>query len=1035
MKSLLHFFLFLIIIKLVHGRCDADDLSALLRLKKISPPPEAYVPPKLLSWNSSINRCAWDGVTCSTDGHVIGLDVSGEFLEGGIDNSSSLFDLQHLQSLNLSCNCQVGNGFPIPPAIGKLTNLRYLNLSITCYTGQVPFAITRLTRLVTLDLSGNYNFGYTQLKLYNPDLSTLVQSLTELRELYLDGVTVSAWDTEWCQAISSSLPNLRVLSLSACNLSGPIDQSLAKLQSLSVIRLDDNDLPVPLPGVFANFSNLTSLSLRSCLMRGTFPEELFQVPTLQTVDLSDNPQLHGSFPEFPRNNSLRSLVLSNTKFSGILPKSIGNLKMLLMIDISGCSFSGSIPKSIQKLTQLVHLYMSSNRFSGPIDSIHWEKLVNLLNIVLDSNLLSGSIPSSIVSPPFLEELLLSHNQFSGQLHEFSDVSSYLVTLDLSFNDLEGIVPLSIYNFRGLETLDLSSNNFSGFHFNSPQQLSNLSVINLSNNSLLVLYNGTTSSYSSFPQIVNLNLASNKLRTFPDFFRNHTGLAVLDLSQNQIQGTIPNWIWGLISLLNVNLSCNSFVTLEWPLTNSSGVSELDLHSNQLQGQIPVFLPYAGYLDYSRNHFSSSIPTNIGNFLSMTRYLSLSRNNLHGIIPVSICNASLEFLDMSDNSLSGMIPQCLTAMSSRVLSLRRNNLTGTIPGGVLEYCSFRILDLGENQIEGQVPKSLANCTELEILNLGINQITDTFPCFLKNISTLRILLLRSNNLYGGIGCSETNGTWPKLQIIDLAHNNFSGGIPARSLTTWQAMMANKDDSRSRARALEFPNDPGRAVVEFEYYAAITVIGKGLEMDLQKILTIFTLIDFSGNKLSGSIPKELGDLKSLYVLNLSSNAFTGEIPSSLGNLQKLESLDLSRNKLSGQIPPEFAELNFLSFLNLSNNQLVGRIPTSTQFTTFPKASFIGNKGLWGPPLTVDSKAGSPPPPTLNESQQNSGDKIDWDLISVEIGFVFGFGIAVGSLVFYKRWSKWYYKAMYKILVKIFPQLEERIGPHVHMTQRPRR
>ncbi|RXI01472.1 hypothetical protein DVH24_014821 [Malus domestica] len=985
MKSLLHFFLFLIIIKLVHGRCDADDLSALLRLKKISPPPEAYVPPKLLSWNSSTNCCAWDGVTCSTDGHVIGLDVSGEFLEGRIDNSSSLFDLKHLQSLNLSRNCQVGNGFPIPPAIGKLTNLRYLNLSITCYTGQVPFAITRLTRLVTLDLSGNYNFGYTQLKLYNPDLSTLVQSLTELRELYLDGVTVSAWDTEWCQAISSSLPNLRVLSLSACNLSGPIDQSLAKLQSLSVIRLDDNDLPVPLPGVFANFSNLTSLSLRSCLVRGTFPEELFQVPTLQTVDLSDNPQLHGSFPEFPRNNSLQSLVLSNTKFSGILPKSIGNLKMLSMIDISGCSFSGSIPKSIQKLTQLVHLYMSSNRFSGPIDSIHWEKLLNLLNIVLDSNLLSGSIPSSIVSPPFLEKLLLSHNQFSGQLHEFSDVSSYLVTLDLSFNDLEGIVPLSIYNFRGLETLDLSSNNFSGFHFNSPQQLSNLSVINLSNNSLLVLYNGTTSSYSSFPQIVNLNLASNKLRTFPDFFRNHTGLAVLDLSQNQIQGTIPNWIWGLISLLNVNLSCNSFVTLEWPLTNSSGVSELDLHSNQLQGQIPVFLPYAGYLDYSRNHFSSSIPTNI------------------------------------------------------VLSLRRNNLTGTIPGGVLEYCSFRILDLGENQIEGQVPKSLANCTELEILNLGINQITDTFPCFLKNISTLRILLLRSNNLYGGIGCSETNGTWPKLQIIDLAHNNFSGGIPARSLTTWQAMMANKDDSRSRARALEFPNDPGRAVVEFEYYAAITVIGKGLEMDLQKILTIFTLIDFSGNKFSGSIPKELGDLKSLYVLNLSSNAFTGEIPSSLGNLQKLESLDLSRNKLSGQIPPEFAELNFLSFLNLSNNQLVGRIPTSTQFTTFPKASFIGNKGLWGPPLTVDSKAGSPPPPpTLNGSQQNSGDEIDWDLISVEIGFVFGFGIAVGSLVFYKRWSKWYYKAMYKILVKIFPQLEERIGPHrrhVHITQRPRR
>ncbi|TQD94266.1 hypothetical protein C1H46_020080 [Malus baccata] len=168
------------------------------------------------------------------------------------------------------------------------------------------------------------------------------------------------------------------------------------------------------------------------------------------------------------------------------------------------------------------------------------------------------------------------------------------------------------------------------------------------------------------------------------------------------------------------------------------------------------------------------------------------------------------------------------------------------------------------------------------------------------------------------------------------------------------------------------------------------------------------------------------------------TCEIPSSLGNLRKLESLGMSRNKLSGQIPPEFAKLNFLSFLNLSNDQLVSRIPTSTQFMTFPKNSFNGNKGLWGPPLTVDNKAGSPPPPALNGSQQNSGDEIDWDLISVEIGFVFGFGIVVGSLVFCKRRSKWYYRAMYKILVKIFPQLEERISPHrrhVHITQRPRR
>ncbi|CAB4315232.1 unnamed protein product [Prunus armeniaca] len=225
--------------------------------------------------------------------------------------------------------------------------------------------------------------------------------------------------------------------------------------------------------------------------------------------------------------------------------------------------------------------------------------------------------------------------------------------------------------------------------------------------------------------------------------------------------------------------------------------------------------------------------------------------------------------------------------------------------------------------------------------------------------------------------------------------------------------------------------------EYGVSVTVTSKGFEMELVKILSIYTLIDFSSNNFCGPIPMEIGEFKSLLVLNLSRNAFTGKIPSSFSNMSVLESLDLSQNKLSEHIPPKLAELTFLSSLDLSYNQLVGKIPTSTQFSTFPPSSFIGNKGLWGFPLTVDNKAGFPPPPTVNGRAQNSehNHEVNWDLIIVGIGFTFGFGVAVGSLVLCKRWSKWYYRAMYNILLKIFPQLEERIGihrRHVHINQR---
>ncbi|KAM1525478.1 hypothetical protein ACFX10_009937 [Malus domestica] len=245
----------------------------------------------------------------------------------------------------------------------------------------------------------------------------------------------------------------------------------------------------------------------------------------------------------------------------------------------------------------------------------------------------------------------------------------------------------------------------------------------------------------------------------------------------------------------------------------------------------------------------------------------------------------------------------------------------------------------------------------------------------------------------------------------------------------MMADKDGAVSKINHLQFQ------VVDFGqvyYQDTVTVTIKGLAMEFVKILTVFTSIDISCNNFNGSIPEEVGMLKSLHGLNLSSNALTGAIPSSLGNLGQLESLDLSDNKLSGTIPSELSKLNFLSFLNLSSNQLVGKIPTGTQIQSFPADSFAGNKGLYGPPLDD----GSPRlPPTLEGKHSNSAHRIDWDLISVEVGFIVGFGAAVGSLVLCKRWSKWYYKTMYKILVKIFPQLEDRIGPHrrhVHINQR---
>ena len=832
-------------------------------------------------------------------------------------------------------------------------------------------------------------------------------------------------------------------------LSGPLDSSLLKLRSLSSIRLDNNNFSAaPVPDFLANFSNLSQLRLSSCGLNGTFPEKIFQVRTLQILDLSNNMLLQGSFPEFPQGGSLETLVLSVTKFSGKVPNSIGNLKRLTIIELRDCDFSGPIPKAMANLTQLVYLDFSNNKFSGsipllslskslthidlshnnltgPISSFHWDGLVNLVVLDLSNNALNGSLPTQLFSLPSLQMIQLSNNQFSGPLSEFPVVPfSALNTLDLSSNNLEGPIPESVFHLQSLNILDLSSNKFNGtVEPSSFQKLGNLTALSLSYNNLSINAGLATPAFPLPLNLTALKLASCKLRTFPDL-STHSGLAYLDLSENQISGSIPSWIWkiGNGSPGHLNLSHNLLEDLQQPLSNLPPfLSTLDLRFNQLRGPIPTPPLYSGYVDYSNNRFTSSIPHDIGLYISYTSFFCLSNNNITGIIPSSICNASyLQVLDLSDNAFSGTIPSCLIQNENlAVLNLGKNRLIGNIPGELGHMCSLQTLDLNENLLDGKIPKSLAHCEALEVLNLGNNGMNDTFPFWLKNISSLRVLVLRGNKFHGHIGCPDSNSTWAMLQIVDLALNNFNGVLPEKCFSNWRAMMAGEDDVQSKSGHLEFN------ILEFSqlyYQDAVTVTSKGQEMEFVKVLTIFTSIDFSCNNFQGEIPKDIGDLKLLYVLNLSGNCFTGRIPSSIGQLRQLESLDLSQNKLSGEIPAQLASLNFLSVLNLSFNQLVGRIPTGNQLQTFSENSYLGNRGLCGFPLNESFKAEDATPSTSDGRHSSSRKEIKWEYIAPEIGFVTGLGIVIWPLVLSRRWRRCYYNHVDRILSRILNHQNKR-------------
>ncbi|KAI3896989.1 hypothetical protein MKX03_015813 [Papaver bracteatum] len=988
---------------------------------------------KLSSWNANTDCCSWDGITCDGAGHVISLDLSGEFISGGISNSRGLFNLFYLERLNLAYNFF---NSPIPYGLDQLLNLRYLNLSYSGFLGQIPIDILRMTRLSIEPKNLS-------------DFEMLTHNLTELRELYLDGVNISAHGSKWCRILSTSLPKLQVLSLSNCSLSGPLDSSLSQLQSLKILRLADNNLSTVVPDFFGDFPNLVSLDLSECELYGKFQERIFYLKNLRYLDLSINKRLQGSLPEFPTKGVLQELGLAGTSFAGELPHSIGNLKLLSTLELSGCGFSGSIPDSISNLNQLQWLDLSDNNFSGSIpDSIsnlnqlqwldlsdnnftglissicwpkslilinlssnrlvgpifsEWTGLQNLSSLSLHNNSLNGTIPLVLFTLPSLEELVLSANEFSHLGEFFIGPFSPMSWLDLSGNKLQGCIPVSIFEFSEMKYLYLSSNNFSCslslemfFH-----KFKNLFFLDLSYNSFSISSTAVDNS-TLFPQVESLLLGSCNLTKFPIFLQNQSTLGELDLSNNHIHGKIPHWIWKIESLYNLNISHNLLEDPDqpFPFNSFKSIDIIDVHSNKLQGKNPI-LPSDDFemLDYSLNNLTSTIP-NISSYLSEDIFISYSSNQLSGNIPTWICKSKhLEVLDASHNSFSGPIPQCLGSMANLiVLDLKGNNLQGTIP------------DIFTKLFEGEVAKSLVKCTMLEVLDVGNNRLTGTFPSWLGSMQQLHVLVLRSSHFFGPWGNQGSDCNFPTLQIFDISYNNFSGVLSNECFLSWKSMKINEEESEWNRKDQIL--NINLSYIYMYYQETVTVRMKEMEVELVKIQTIFTSIDFSNNDFEGEIPKSIGNLTSLCVLNFSNNALTGTIPSNFGNLTHLESLDLSRNKLTGEIPFQLASLSFLSTLKLSFNKLVGKIPSGNQMQTYPSSSFEGNDGLCGIPLSKECNS-VVESPRNGSTSKNDHYEFDWILFLVTfLGFVTGACMVIGPQYFWKQGREWVNQRINRIL-----------------------
>ncbi|KAK9127435.1 hypothetical protein Syun_016232 [Stephania yunnanensis] len=808
------------------GNCHSFERLALLDFKKGVEDPSNM----LSSWRlDNEDCCKWHGVGCSNvTGYVEELHLNTTWdttqatrLSGGI--SPALAQLKHLKYLDLR-----GNALDSIPDqfIGSVKELRYLDLSGNYFEGRIPQQLGNLSHLHHLGLSYN-RFSIQELQflshltsleylgLSRSDLSKTGESLQyinrlhSLSELHLFGCQLPSFPlmTNFTTTLSVldlsdnnfggfffkailNFTALQSLDLSGNEIQGPIPKAIAQKTSLKTLRLGGNDLTGPIPDVLANLTSLECLGLEFNHLEGPIPLSFGAFCKLKELALSRN-NISGEITEFVNgislcrpNSLLEILDLEQTKLTGNIPYSIGNLKSLRELFLQQTSMNGTIPKSLGQLSELEWLDLSLNAWDGELTEDHFANLANLIFLIISFdekppkplffNLSSNWVcpftklsyldltncqlgpffPSWIRNLNRLGDIMLENVGISDKIPNwFPKIYPSLQALDLSNNQIRGKLPLELRNglkFTEMDMLNLRGNLFSGtIPLNINETMPNLSHVSLSNN----LIEGSIPS-----SICNLKL-----------------LEVVSLSSNNLSGELPQECWKDLQFLEVIDLSNNHLSGKVPISiwSAPGLSILSLSKNGFSGNLPPNLKTMGLLrviDLGENSFSGNLPMWMGKRLPQLEILRLRSNSFSGFIHEHHCLLhSLRILDLAHNGLSGTIPHCFGNFSGMatvhptdpfISSFGINNhefveqLNVWITKGIeLEYngtlAFLKCIDLSHNAFSGEIPTEITGLLGLSILNLSMNHLTGRIP--------------------------EKIGSMQRLEVLDLSRNQLSGSIP--------------------------------------------------------------------------------------------------------------------------------------------------------------------------------------------------------------------------------------------------------------------
>eukprot|EP00555_Chaetoceros_dichaeta_P010455 CAMPEP_0198253496 /NCGR_PEP_ID=MMETSP1447-20131203/3899_1 /TAXON_ID=420782 /ORGANISM="Chaetoceros dichaeta, Strain CCMP1751" /LENGTH=2259 /DNA_ID=CAMNT_0043939185 /DNA_START=169 /DNA_END=6945 /DNA_ORIENTATION=+ len=612
-------------------------------------------------------------------------------------------------------------------------------------------------------------------------------------------------------------------------------------------------------------------------LKGEIHPSLFELEKLKMLDLSYNrvwfkedssshgfqglrnaenlEQLHMSgtattkFTGISGGTKLKHLYLDNLLMEENLTDDIYLLTKLEYFSAKSSDIHGSLTSEVSQLENLISMNLYSNQLDGELPT-ELGLLNNLEALELSENKFTGSIPTELQKLPELQEISIHHRLspgkgLTGPLPAFNECPK-LKFVSFESNMLEGNIPSNF--LAGIESendeifIGLSDNKLVGTMPNSLLKYKNI-VIDVVGNEISEMYDfcdpDSEQDADSILLWMNEEVKNQKTKN-PD-----------ESVCNAIM--CPPKYYSALGLSSYDIICEDCDSNEYYGSKTCGEGPLTI-AVDIERDILTDLYFATGGRYWHNSLNWDDPkVDVCNLHGIScdggeiiTRIELKNNGLVGEIPSSVWELDgLLVLDLTNNAVDVSFEDIQTERPLKKLILKGTPIMslGIITAAASKLSNLESLDVGNCTIYDFFDDvyDLSRLDKLKHLNMDDNQFNDWMSSSIMNLKNLETLSCENCALYGFI--PEELGDFQSLRHLNLAENELTGGLINFRENT-------------KLHKLYLANNQLSGTLPYDFLA-------GLDNDDA------TIVDLASNKLTGTFPRSLLDMDSLFIA-LEGNAF---------------------------------------------------------------------------------------------------------------------------------------------------------------------